>query len=49
MKALGSSMDRKREQYTMSESLSRSVRQAFKFLYDKEKIYQDYYVVNWSP
>jgi valyl-tRNA synthetase len=49
MKALGSSMDRKREQYTMSESLSRSVREAFKFLYDKQKIYQDYYVVNWSP
>ncbi len=49
MKALGSSMDRGREQYTMSESLSRSVRQAFKFLYDKKKIYQDYYVINRSP
>ena len=33
----------------MSEKLSRAVRKAFRTLYDKEKIYQDTYMVNRSP
>ena len=49
LRSLASSLDWSREQYTMSESLSRSVRQAFSTLYHNNKIYQDWYVVNWSP
>lgn len=49
LRRMWASLDWSREQYTMSESLSRAVRKAFKELYDKGKIYQDNYVVNWSP
>ena len=46
---MGSSCDRSREQFTMSEKLSRAVRKSFKTLYNKGKIYQDTYMVNRSP
>lgn len=47
--SMGSSLDRSREQFTMSEQLSRAVRKAFKKLYDQKKIYQSQYMVNRSP
>jgi valyl-tRNA synthetase len=46
---IGSSVDWSREQFTMSEQLSRGVRKAFKKLYDQQKIYQSQYMVNRSP
>ncbi len=48
-KRMGASADRTREQFTMSEKLSRSVRKAFKTLFEQGKIYQDTYMVNRSP
>ncbi len=48
-KRMWSSCDWSREQFTMSESLSRSVRKAFVKLYNEEKIYRDAYMVNRSP
>lgn len=41
-----SSCDWKREQFTMSEKLSRAVRKSFSILYSKWKIYKDTYIVN---
>jgi len=49
IKSMGASLDWEREQFTVSEKLSRSVRYAFKNLYDQGKIYQSMYMVNWSP
>jgi len=46
---MGASVDRSREEFTMSESLSRSVRKAFITLYNQGKIYRDTYMVNRSP
>lgn len=46
---MGTSCDRSREQFTMSEQLSRSVRKAFIKLYNEKKIYKDAYMVNRSP
>jgi valyl-tRNA synthetase len=48
-RSMGASCDWSREQFTMSEKLSRSVRKAFRNLYEKERIYQSTYMVNWSP
>lgn len=48
-KRMGASADWSREQFTLSEKLSRSVRKAFKTLFESGKIYQDTYMVNWSP
>ncbi len=48
-KRIGASADRSREQFTMSEKLSRAVRKAFKTLFEQGKIYQDTYMVNRSP
>lgn len=48
-KRMGASIDRSREQFTMSESLSRAVRKAFKILHEKKKIYHSTYMVNRSP
>jgi valyl-tRNA synthetase len=48
-KRLWASLDRSREQFTLSESLSRAVRTAFVQLYTKERIYKAPYMVNWSP
>ena len=47
--SMGASIDRSREQFTLSEQLSRSVRKAFVSLYGQGKIYRDTYMVNRSP
>jgi valyl-tRNA synthetase len=44
-----SSVDRSREEFTMSEQLSRAVRKAFVDLYANKKVYRDTYMVNRSP
>ncbi|NOZ43617.1 MAG: class I tRNA ligase family protein [bacterium] len=49
IKAMGSSLDWSREQFTMSERLSRAVRKAFHILYEKNKIYHDSYLINRCP
>ena len=46
---MGASLDRSREQFTLSEKLSRAVRKGFRTLYERGKIYQDTYMVNRSP
>jgi len=48
-KYMWASVDWSREQFTLSEKLSRAVRASFKTLYEKWKIYKDTYMVNWSP
>jgi valyl-tRNA synthetase len=48
-KRLGASLDWSREQFTLSESLSRAVRTAFVRLYSSKRIYKAPYMVNWSP
>lgn len=48
-KRMGASCDRSREQFTLSERLSRSVRKAFTNLYAEGKVYQSVYLVNRSP
>ncbi len=45
-KKMWSSLDWTREQFTMSEKLSRAVRKSFSHLYDKWKIYHWSYIVN---
>jgi len=44
-----SSVDWSREEFTMSEQLSRAVRKAFVELYNQKKVYRDTYMVNRSP
>jgi valyl-tRNA synthetase len=46
---MGASLDRSREAFTMGEHESRGVREAFKRLFDQEKIYRSTYMVNRSP
>jgi valyl-tRNA synthetase len=46
---LGASMDWPRERFTMDETLSRSVREAFIRLYDDGLIYRGTRLVNWDP
>ena len=46
---MGISADRSREQFTLSEELSRTVRYAFKSLYDTGRIHKSNYMVNRSP
>ncbi len=48
VKKIGSSCDRSREQFTMSEQLSRSVRKSFSNLFSSGKIYQWDYITNRS-
>ncbi len=48
-KTIWASADWSREQFSMSEQLSRSVRKAFVTLYNKKRIYKDAYMVNRSP
>lgn len=45
-KKLGASLDWDREQFTLSERLSRAVRKSFKNLSDQGKIYQGYRIAN---
>jgi valyl-tRNA synthetase len=49
MKRLGASVDWQREYFTMSDSLSVAVREAFTRLYDQGLIYRGAYIVNWCP
>jgi valyl-tRNA synthetase len=49
MKRLGVSVDWQREYFTMSESLSVAVREAFVRLYAQGLIYRGAYIVNWCP
>ncbi len=49
MKRLGASVDWQREYFTMDDSLSRAVREAFVRLYEDGLIYRGNYIVNWCP
>lgn len=49
LRSLGMSCDWTRERFTMDEQSSRAVLEAFVQLYNKGLIYQDNYIVNWSP
>lgn len=49
LRRLGASCDWTRERFTMDEGLSAAVREAFVRLYRLGLIYQDEYLVNWSP
>jgi valyl-tRNA synthetase len=49
LRRLGASCDWSRERFTLDPGLSRSVRAAFKKLYDDGLIYRGYRLVNWSP
>ena len=49
LKALGSSCDWQREQFTMSPELSRAVREVFVKLYEEGLIYRGKRLVNWCP
>ncbi len=46
-KLLGCSVDWDREQFTLSERLSRAVRKSFKNLHNQGKIYLGYRITNW--
>jgi len=48
-KSMGSSLDRHREQFSMSEQLSRAVRKSFSILYHDHKVYHDSYIINRCP
>lgn len=47
-KAMGASLDWSREEFTLSERLSRAVRKSFSNLYDQWLIYEWTRIVNWS-
>ena len=49
LRRLGASCDWSRERFTLDEGLSAAVREAFVRLYRLGLIYQDEYLVNWSP
>ena len=49
LRRLGASCDWDRERFTLDEGLSRAVREAFVRLHRMGMIYQDEYLVNWSP
>lgn len=49
LRRLGASCDWDRERFTLDEGLSAAVREAFIRLYRLGLIYQDEYLVNWSP
>jgi valyl-tRNA synthetase len=46
---LGSSLDWQRERFTMDDTLSRAVREAFIRLFDEDLIYRGTRLVNWDP
>lgn len=48
-KMMGASCDRSREQFTLSEKLSRAVRKSFVNLAHAQKIYQSNYIINRCP
>ena len=49
LKKLGASCDWQRTAFTMDESRSEAVIQAFVDLYNRGKLYRDYRIVNWDP
>jgi valyl-tRNA synthetase len=49
LRRLGASCDWERERFTLDEGLSAAVREAFVRLHRLGLIYQDEYLVNWSP
>ena len=49
LKAMGASLDWSREQFTLSPELTKTVRIAFKKMYDDGLIYRGDRVVNWCP
>ncbi|OFZ20557.1 MAG: valine--tRNA ligase [Bdellovibrionales bacterium GWB1_55_8] len=49
LKRLGSSLDWKRERFTMDEGLSAAVREVFVKLYDEGLIYRGERIINWCP
>ncbi|MFA6161115.1 MAG: valine--tRNA ligase [Patescibacteria group bacterium] len=48
-KAMGGSMDWKREKYTLDEQRNRAVNQMFKMMYEDGLIERGFRVVNWDP
>ncbi|MEA5077588.1 MAG: valine--tRNA ligase [Anaerolineaceae bacterium] len=49
IRRLGASCDWSRERFTLDEGLSKSVREAFVTLYEKDLIYRGPRMINWSP
>lgn len=49
LRRLGSSLDWKRERFTLDEGLSRAVRKVFVSLYEEGLIYQGERIINWCP
>jgi valyl-tRNA synthetase len=49
LRRMGASCDWDRERFTLDDGLSSAVREAFVRLYRMGLIYQDEYLVNWSP
>ncbi|MFH1514135.1 MAG: valine--tRNA ligase [bacterium] len=49
MRAMGFSVDWKRERFTLDPGLARAVREVFVRLYEKGWIYRGTYMVNWCP
>ena len=49
LRALGVSVDWRRERFTMEEDLSRAVTEVFIRLYNEKLIYKGKKIVNWSP
>ncbi|NCF68071.1 MAG: valine--tRNA ligase [Chloroflexi bacterium] len=49
LRHLGASCDWDRERFTLDDGLSKAVREAFVRMYRMGLIYQDEYLVNWSP
>ena len=49
LRKLGASCDWERTAFTLDESRSKAVLQAFVDLYNRDKLYRDYRMVNWDP
>ncbi len=49
LRALGVSVDWRRERFTMDEGLNEAVREVFVRLFDKGYVYKGKKIVNWSP
>src|SRR4051812_24138325 len=49
LRRLGSSLDWKRERFTMDEGLSHAVREVFVRLYEEKLIYRGSRIINWCP
>jgi valyl-tRNA synthetase len=49
IRVLGASCDWSREYYTLSDRLSRAVREVFVDWYERDLIYRGKYIINWCP